>query len=124
MVRSSATHSSLENAVVAQLKNALSRMPLLQLRRLSVSIIDGTVTLGGELNTPFEKEVALACARHIAQGREVVDATRFAGGLEGVTASRTQPALAWLERRIGAGPRPARVRRLPRVAMERASGRS
>src|SRR5436190_11679024 len=96
-----ATHPTLENAVVAQLTSALSRMPLLQLRRLSVSVVEGAVTLGGELHTPFEKEVALACARHIAPGREVVDATRFAGEPEGAMASRTRPALAWLERRIG-----------------------
>ena len=89
----------LDNVVAAQLQRALSRLPLLQLRKLLVSGGGGAVTLRGELHTAFEKEVALACARRIAPDRHVIDATCLAAQPVG-DGGTSHSKLAWLDRRI------------------------
>ena len=105
MVLSTATLPDFDNVLALRLKGALDRMPLLQLRRLSVAVADTAVTLRGELHTAFEKEVALACVRRLAPDRALVDATVMSAAPDLAARTRHQPGLAWLERRISA-PRP------------------
>jgi hypothetical protein len=105
MVLSTATLPEFNNVLALRLKGALDRMPLLQLRKLSVAVADAAVTLRGELHTAFEKEVALACVRRIAPDRALVDATVMSATPDLAAGTPQQPRLAWLERRISA-PRP------------------